>query len=300
MTSFSVDQIPSQAGRFAIVTGANSGIGYETALALALAGADVVVASRNPAKGEAAVARIQAAAPGAKVAFRQLDLADLASVRRFAEAIAAERPAIDLLVNNAGVMAPEVRLETKDGFELQFGTNYLGHFALTAHLLPLLRQGNGPRVVHVSSIAARRGRIAFDDLQHRRRYRPFPVYGQSKLANLMFALELQRRSDTQGWGLMSIGAHPGVSATDLIANKPTRDARRIIPLIGQSQAAGALPILFAATAPEARGAGYYGPNGFFELKGAVTPARIVPRALDPVAGARLWDVSQELTRIRFG
>jgi len=309
MTEWTTRDIPPQAGRFAIVTGANSGIGYETALALASAGAEVVVAARNPAKGEAAVARIKAAAPAAKVAFRPLDLADLASVRRFAESIAADRPAIDLLVNNAGVMAPEVRMETKDGFELQFGTNYLGHFALTAHLLPQLRQGSGPRVVHVSSIAARRGRIAFDNLQHLKHYRPFPVYGQSKLANLMFALELQRRSDAQGWGLLSIGAHPGVSATELIANTPTRDGRvawlqhlgrRVIPLIGQSQAAGARPTLFAATAPTARGGGYYGPNGWFELKGAVAPARIVPRALDPAAGARLWDVSQELTHLRFG
>lgn len=309
MTEWTTRDIPPQAGRFAIVTGANSGIGYESALALAAAGADVVLAARSPAKGEAAVARIKALTPGAKVAFRRLDLADLGSVRSFAAAIADEHPTLDLLVNNAGVMAPQVRQQTRDGFELQFGTNYLGHFALTAHLLPLLRRGDRPRVVHVSSLAARRGRIAFDDLQRTRRYRPFPVYGQSKLANLMFALELQRRSDAAGWGLMSNAAHPGASATALFANVPTRDARTplglrftrwLAPFLSQSAADGALPTLYAATAPLARGSGYYGPDGFYELKGNVAPAKIVAPALDPAAAARLWDVSQELTRIQFG
>jgi len=305
---FSRRDIPSQAGRFAIVTGANSGIGYESALALAAAGAEVVLAARSQPKGEAAVARIQALAPGAKVAFRPLDLADLGSVRAFADGIAAEHRSLDLLINNAGVMTPQVRQETRDGFELQLGTNYLGHFALTAHLLPLLRAAQAPRVVNLSSLAHRAGRIAFDDLQSKRRYSPFRVYGQSKLAMILFAFELQRRSDAQGWGLMANATHPGWSRTELMRNVPTvsgqptllsRISLALAPFFSQSGAEGALPTLFAATAPEAKGSTYYGPGGWAELTGPVSVSKLSRAARDSAAAARLWDVSQELTRVHF-
>ena len=305
---FSRQNIPSQAGRFAIVTGANSGIGYESALALAAAGTEVVLAARSAPKGEAAAAHIIALVPGAKVRFRALDLADLGSVRAFADGIAAEHRSLDLLINNAGVMTPQVRQETRDGFELQFGTNYLGHFALTAHLLPLLRQGSAPRVVNLSSLAHRIGRIAFDDLQSRRRYSPARSYGQSKLAMILFAVELQRRSEAQGWGILSNATHPGWSRTELMRNVLRANGRvpllsrvafALAPFLGQSGAEGALPTLFAATAPEAKGSAYYGPGGWAELTGPVSVSKLSTAARDPAVAARLWDVSQELTRVHF-
>lgn len=308
MTEWTTGDIPSQVGRLAIVTGANSGIGYESALALAAAGAEVVLAARSAAKGAAAVASIKALVPGAGVTFRPLDLADLASVRAFADAFTAEHQRLDLLINNAGVMTPQVRQETSDGFELQLGTNYLGHFALTAHLLPLLRRGSTPRVVNLSSLAHRAGSIAFDDLQSGRRYSPFRVYGQSKLAMILFAFELQRRSDAHGWGLMANATHPGWSRTELMRNVPTATGKpsfltkvslALAPWFSQSGAEGALPTLFAATAPDAKGGAYYGPGGWAELTGPVAPAKLSPAAKDQATAARLWDVSQELARVHF-
>jgi NAD(P)-dependent dehydrogenase (short-subunit alcohol dehydrogenase family) len=302
---WTIADIPSQAGKLAIVTGANGGLGYETALALAGASADVIVAARSEAKGQEAVEKIRALSPGAKVSFGHLDLASLASVAEFARKIAGEHPAVDLLVNNAGVMSPPKRQTTADGFELQFGVNYLGHFALTEHLLPLLRRGREPRIVNLSSLAHRGGALHFDDLQWERRYRPWPAYSQSKLAMLMFAFELQRRSDAGGWGLMSNAAHPGYSRTDLIANGPGADGAlakigaMLQPFFSQSAAAGALPSLFAATAPEAKGGGYYGPKGFYELKGPATSAYVAPQAKDADAAKRLWEVSERLTGVRF-
>jgi NAD(P)-dependent dehydrogenase (short-subunit alcohol dehydrogenase family) len=209
------------------------------------------------------------------------------------------------LINNAGEMALPKRQATADGSEMQFGTNYLGHYALTAHLLALLRRGDQPRVVNVSSLTHRWGAINFDDLQSQRSYAPAKAYSQSKLAMLMFALELQRRSDAAGWGLMSNAAHPGYARTDLIANGP--GARGLLwqinkllrPYISQSAAEGALPTLFAATSPEAKAAGYYGPNGFYELKGLPVPTKIMPQAEDAAAAARLWDVSAALTGVSF-
>ena len=298
--------MPPQCGRYALVTG-TGGLGYETALALAGAGASVLVAGRNAAKGDEALDRIRRAHPAADIAFAPLDLASLASIAAFAERMAAGDRPIDLLVNNAGVMTPPDRRLTADGFELQFGTNHLGHFALTGRLLPLLRRGATPRVVTVSSGAHHVGRIDFDNLQWERRYSPFIAYGASKLANLMFALELQRRSEVAGWGLMSLAAHPGYARTDLIANGPGLDSwmskigRTLIePWASQSAAAGALPQLFAATSPDAVGGGYYGPSRLMELVGPPGPARVAQRARDRATAKRLWEVSEQLTGVDFG
>jgi NAD(P)-dependent dehydrogenase (short-subunit alcohol dehydrogenase family) len=305
MTGWTTADIPSQNGRTAVITGATGGLGYETALALAGAGAVVVLTGRNDAKGRHAIEQIRGRFPDARISYETLDLASLASVADFAARFAAAHAALDLLINNAGVMALPKRQATADGFEMQFGTNYLGHYALTAHLLALLRRGDQPRVVNVSSLTHRWGAINFDDLQSQRSYAPAKAYSQSKLAMLMFALELQRRSDAAGWGLMSNAAHPGYARTDLIANGP--GARGLLwqinkllrPYISQSAAEGALPTLFAATSPEAKAAGYYGPNGFYELKGPPVPAKIMPQAEDAAAAARLWDVSAALTGVSF-
>lgn len=292
--------IPPQQGRTAVVTGVG-GLGFETGLALARAGGEVVLAGRNPDKGRNAVEQIRQAVPGAKLRFERLDLADLASVEAFATRLLAARQPLDLLVNNAGVMTPPVRQETRDGFELQFGVNYLGHFALTLRLLPLLLDAPAPRVVSVSSVAHRQGALAFDDLQSERRYNPRLAYAQSKLAMLMFALELDRRAEWTAGRLRSIAAHPGVARTDLFTNGPGTKGmaafvgRALLPLIGQSAADGALPLLFAATAPEAQTGRYYGPAGFAELKGPPTEAVMSAQAKDMAAARRLWEVSETLT-----
>jgi NAD(P)-dependent dehydrogenase (short-subunit alcohol dehydrogenase family) len=230
MASWTTKNIPPQNGRCAVVTGAG-GLGFEDALALARAGAEVIIASRDPGKGAEAVAQIRQAVPAANVRFERLDLASLASVADFATRVRAQRTSLDLLINNAGVMTPPMRQATADGFELQLGTNYLGHFALTAHLLPLLRKGQDARVVTLSSVAARGGKIDFDNLNAERGYQPMPVYGQSKLACLMFALELQRRSDAAGWGVTSIAAHPGIARTELLFNAPRPAQTLCVPLL---------------------------------------------------------------------
>ena len=304
MANWTIADIPPQCGKLAVVTGGTGGLGYETALALAQAGAEVVLTGRNDAKGREAIAKIRGKVPGAKIGYETLDLANLASVTNFTERFAAEHASIDLLVNNAGVMALPTRQTTADGFEMQFGTNYLGHYALTAQLLPWLRRGREPRVVNLSSIAHRTGFIHFSDLQGERLYSPWKAYSQSKLAMLMFALELQRRSDAAGWNLMSNAAHPGWARTDLIANGPgsgliSLASQFAAPLFSQSAENGALPTLFAATSPQAKPGGYYGPNGLSELKGPPAPAGIMPQARDAAAAARLWDVSQQLTGISF-
>lgn len=303
MTRWTASNIPSQHGRSAVVTG-TGGLGYEDALALAAAGGNVILAGRDARKGAQAVDGIRAKTASTTVWFERLDLADLGSIATFVERIATRQEGLDLLINNAGVMTPPERLETADGFELQLGTNYLGHVALTARLLPLLRSGKNPRVVTVSSIAAPRGAINFADLNAERSYEPFPVYARSKLACLMFALELQRRSDAAGWGLTSIAAHPGVSRTGLIHNGAGSRSlagrvRSYLPFLFQPVARGALPTLYAATAPDARPGGYYGPNGIAELRGYPMEAKIPPQALDEAVAARLWDVSLELTGAHF-
>jgi NAD(P)-dependent dehydrogenase (short-subunit alcohol dehydrogenase family) len=291
-------KIPSQLGRSAVVTGATGGLGYETALALARAGAEVILTGRDDGKGRSAIEKISRDVSGARISYERLDLANLESIADFSQRMHS-RQSLDLLINNAGVMALPRRQTTPDGFEMQFGTNYLGHFALTARLIPLLRRAREPRVVNVSSLAHRTASIDFDDLQAARAYSPWRAYGQSKLAMLMFALELQRRSDASGWNLTGNAAHPGFARTGLFASGPggllSLASDFAAPFLGQSATDGAQPILFAATSPEAKPGAYYGPDGIGELRGAPAPALIAPRARDAATAARLWDVSEQLT-----
>jgi len=304
MKSWSASDIPSQKGRSAIVTG-TGGLGYETVLALARAGGEVIIAGRDRQKGVAAVGSIRRELGSADVRFEQVDLADLASVQAFGERLRGQRRSLDLLVNNAGVMTPPRRETTKDGFEMQLGTNYLAHFALTRRLMPLLREGNGARVVTLSSVAARAGAIDFDDLNAERGYKPMPAYSQSKLACLMFAFELQRRSAAGGWGVASIAAHPGISRTALLHNAPGRWSgvgalRSALWFLFQPAAQGALPTLFAATSSEAKPGGYYGPTRLGETRGPPAAAKVPPQALDDAAAARLWRYSETMTGATFG
>jgi NAD(P)-dependent dehydrogenase (short-subunit alcohol dehydrogenase family) len=301
MSKWTFRNIPSQRGRSAVVTG-TGGLGLETALALARAGADVVIAGRNPDKGAKAVEEIRETAPAAQVRFSKVDLANLGSIAQFAAQLGQERDSIDLLVNNAGVMRTPERRETSDGFELQLGTNYLGHFALTAHLLPLLKRGQKPRVVTVGSVAARWGAINFDDLQAERGYKPMQVYSQSKLACIIFAFELNRRSEAAGWGVASLAAHPGISRTDLIPNGPGWSslpgfARRYLWFLYQPAWQGALPTLFAATDPAARSGLYYGPDRLAGTRGYPTLEKAPSQALDIAVAVRLWETSMELTHV---
>jgi NAD(P)-dependent dehydrogenase (short-subunit alcohol dehydrogenase family) len=305
MSQWSAKDMPAQTGRQVVITGATGGLGFETALALAATGADVVLTGRNAEKGRLALAAIRARHPAATVRYEHLDLANLNSIAEFAERLNHDQGSLDLLVNNAGVMTPPNRERTADGFELQFGTNYLGHFALTARLMPSLLRRTAPRVVNLSSLAHRGGAIHFDDLQWLRRYKAWAAYGQSKLAMLMFAFELQRRSDAHGWHITSLAAHPGFARTDLIANGPGSSGllaslgTLFKPLMSQSAADGALPILYAATALHAEAAGYYGPRGIYELKGPVAPALVARQAKDERAAAKLWRVSEQLTGLDF-
>lgn len=303
MANWTTSDIPSLQGRTAVVTG-TGGLGFEDAKALAKAGARVILAGRNPSRGAAAVEQIRQLTPGCDVCFKQLDLASLASIAAFAKRLGDSDGHIDLLINNAGVMTPPRRQETADDFELQFGTNHLGHFALTAQLLPLLRKGDQPRVVSLSSIAARQGAIDLSDLQSTRGYKPMVAYSQSKLACLMFALELQRRSNTAGWGIRSIAAHPGISRTELLPNGAGKwsaagSARRFLWFLFQPAAQGALPTLFAATAPQAQGGAYYGPNKLSETRGYPVLARTPLQAMDQGMARRLWNESERLTGLSF-
>ncbi len=304
MTKWNETDISDQRGRSAVVTG-TGGLGLEIALLLARAGCNVTIAGRNPQKGADAVSRVQRAVPYAAMRFEKLDLADLSSVFSFARRMNSDGESLDVLVNNAGIMVPPERQETQDGFELQFGTNYLGHFALTAQLMPLLSKGTDARVVTVSSVAARAGKINFDDINSKTHYRPMEAYSQSKLACLMFALELQDRSRAAGWGVSSIAAHPGISRTDLLHNAPGRNsvhglARTFLWFLFQPVAQGALPQLFAATSKDAKSGGYYGPDRLGETRGHPQPARIPPQALDRVACKRLWEVSERMTGLPIG
>jgi NAD(P)-dependent dehydrogenase (short-subunit alcohol dehydrogenase family) len=304
MASWTLSDIPSLGGRTAVITGAG-GLGYQDALGLTRAGAHVILAGRNAIKGAAAVQEIRKSMPKASIRFQVLDLANLQSITAFGTRIRGESQSIDLLINNAAVMAPPHRLATADGFELQFGTNYLGHFALTCELLSLLRKSKKPRVVNVSALAARDGVINFEDLQAERNYRPWVVYCQSKLANLLFSFELQRRSDAAGWGLTSIAAHPGISRTDLVANGFGRNSatslmmRLVGPLLFQTAAQGALPTLYAATSPLAKPGAYYGPNSRSEMRGTPALSKVPPRAEDMDVAQRLWELSERLTHLTF-
>ncbi|GJE47770.1 hypothetical protein GOFOIKOB_0795 [Methylobacterium tardum] len=303
-TRWTTRSMPSQAGRCAVVTGATSGIGYEAALALAGAGAEIILAARDAAKSERAMASIRRRHPGARLAFQPLDTARLASVRAFGERWQSEGRPIDILLLNAGIATVPNREATEDGFERQLGTNYLGHFALTGLLLPFVRQDAASRIVEVASLAHRPGRIHFDDLQLARSYGPQRAYRQSKLAMLMFGLELDRRLKAAGSPIRSVPAHPGAARTDVFrrgdrAGPVQRLAgHAIFSVIGQSAAQGALPLLFAATAPEAEGGAYYGPDGIWELKGHPTRADIAAHARDKGTAERLWSVSEALTGIR--
>jgi NAD(P)-dependent dehydrogenase (short-subunit alcohol dehydrogenase family) len=295
--------IPDQSGRRAVVTGATSGLGFETALELARHGASVTLAVRDAARGSAAAGAIRDRSPGAAVAVGRLDLADLSSVRAFA---AGWKGSLDVLVNNAGVMALPHGL-TADGFEMQLGTNHLGHFALTGLLLPALLAGRHARVVTVSSTAHRTGAIDLDDLQGERRYGRWDAYGRSKLANLLFAFELQRRIDAAGLDLRSVAAHPGYAATNLQAAGPRMEGRALRQaffaagnlLLGQPAARGALPQLYAATAEDVRGGEYFGPRGPLESRGSPTRVRASARANDPELAKRLWEISEELTGVTY-
>lgn len=303
MRKWTVADIPRQDGQSALVTG-TGGLGLEVARALAGAGADVVIAGRDGRKGAAAVSRILSDVPAASVRFEPLDLASLASVAHFAERMRARQPQLDLLVNNAGVMVPPERHETADGFELQFGTNHLGHFALTGQLLPLLRASEHARVVSVSSVAARAGSTDWDDWNARADYTPMPVYARSKIACLMFALELERRSTAAGWPISSMASHPGIARTELLHNGPGRGsahsiARTLLPFLFQPAAQGALPLLFAASAPNAQAGGYYGPDRWGETRGHPAPAKVPSQALDQQAAEQLWTLSQDATGVRF-
>ncbi|GAA3826448.1 SDR family oxidoreductase [Sphaerisporangium flaviroseum] len=302
-------QIPDQTGMLAVVTGANSGIGFETARRLALAGADVVLAVRDPAKGDRAVANISAAGPKGTVSAEPLDLAALDSVAAFAESMNGRGRPIDILVNNAGIMAVPKRHTTADGFELQLGTNYLGHFALTGRLLPLLLKAGSPRVVHVSSGLAQIGKIDFNDLQSERKYRPWGAYAQSKLANLLFAREMRRLSAQHGWGILSAASHPGFTRTNLQTTGPnlgrgadrpdfTALFARVTRTVMEPEQ-GALATVYAATAPDVAGGRYYGPDGRFGLVGMPAVAKMPRRAYDEATAARLWETAERLTGVPF-
>jgi NAD(P)-dependent dehydrogenase (short-subunit alcohol dehydrogenase family) len=291
------EDVPGQQGRLALITGANTGLGFETARVLAARGASVVLAVRDTDKGKRAAARIAAASPGADLTVQPLDLASLESIRAAAGELRATHPRIDLLINNAGVMFPP-RQTTGDGFELQFGTNHLGHFALTGLLLQQMLPVPGSRVVTVSSLAHRiRARVNFDDLQSERSYSRVAAYGQSKLANLMFTYELQRRLSGAGTTI-AVAAHPGLASTELTRNSPAI-AAFANALISQKAAMGALPILRAATDPGVLGGQYYGPRGPLGARGYPTLAQSSRQSHDTALQHRLWTVSEQLTGITF-
>jgi len=297
MAHWTFNDIPDQTGRITIITGANTGIGLETAKMLALKGANVVLACRNLEKGKTAIERILAEKPSGKVTLEALDLSDLESVKTFAEWFAGAHDRLDLLIENAGVMIPPFS-QTKQNFELQFGTNHLGHFALAARLFPLLAKTPASRLVVVSSTAQNFGKIDFDDLNwEKRSYSPFRAYGQSKLANIMFTLELSRRLAEAGSQVRVTAAHPGYTATDL--QRHSSFASFFNPLVAMKPHDGALPTLRAAVDPAAESGTYWGPKNFFEMNGPPAPAKISKRGLVAADAARLFDVSEKLTGVAF-
>ena len=317
--SWQASDIPPLADKRALVTGANSGIGYHAALTLARKGAHVMLACRDRQRGADALQRIKSDSPGAAAELVILDLSSLASVRSFAaQEIAQNRP-LHILINNAGVMAPPQRLETADGFELQFGTNVLGHFALTGLLMPALELAasesaganestDPPRIVTIASIAHKGGRLNFDDLQSSKDYSPRKAYQQSKLANLMLAFELDRRLRAAHSRILSVAAHPGVASTNIFRTGSYSPVERtirnlaghIIGIVLNTDSEGALPTLYAATAQDAQPGGYYGPQGLLEARGHhVGPAKVAPQARDCNAAGRLWKAAEELTGVRY-
>lgn len=297
----------SRKNKLAIITG-TGGLGLQTAIKLAAMQIDIIVAGRNPEKGEKAIAAIRQSTPDATAVFEPLDLASLASVRSFSERIADTCESVDILINNAGIMAPPDKILTADGFELQFGTNYLGHFALTQQLHPLLKNSGSARVVSVSSLAYRATKIDDKTFVDTESYKPFIAYAESKLAQLLFALELQRRSDLCKWHIRSSAAHPGFAATDIFSNQKGGMSRTLLnavskylvhPLLGQSAADGARPIAYAATSDDAQGGILYGPGGLFEMSGPPAISTLDKQAKNPGLAASLWTMSEELTGLKF-
>ncbi|MDQ6777488.1 MAG: oxidoreductase [Actinomycetota bacterium] len=300
---WTAQDIPDQTGRLAVVTGANSGLGLVAARELARAGATVIVACRNAAKGEQALDTIRSAVPGARTEVQQLDLADLASVRAFAARVTEANERVDLLINNAGIMAPP-RRTTVDGFESQLGTNHLGHFALTGLLLAPLLAAPNPRVVTLSSAVHGIGRIDFDDLQSERRYQRWRAYGQSKLANLLFTFELQHRASAAETDLESMAAHPGYAATNLQTAGPEVAVERwgmalANRVIAQNADMGALPTLYAATVPDLPGGTFVGPGAWRGMRGYPRVTTAGAHAYDTGTAIRLWQVSEELTGVHY-
>jgi NAD(P)-dependent dehydrogenase (short-subunit alcohol dehydrogenase family) len=293
---WSAERLPEQSGRIAIVTGANSGIGFETARVLAEKGATVNMACRNLAKANPKADEIRERHPGAKVEVMQLDLADLESVRSFADAFRAKYDRLDLLINNAGVMVPPYG-KTVQGFETQFGINHLGHFALTGALLDLLTDTPGSRVVNVSSMAHRIGKIDFSNLNWDKGYNAQAAYGQSKLANLLFTYELQRRLKKAGKDTLSVAAHPGWTETNL--QQHSSSFMFLNKFFAQDALMGALPTLYAAAEPDVHGAQYYGPSGFLEMNGPPKRVKSNKRSHDQNVAERLWHISEDLTGVRF-
>ena len=295
MAKWTANDIPDLSGKTAVVTGANSGLGYETALALARHGASVVMACRDEGRGTEAVERLRTEAPDASVELSLLDLADLTSVRKFAESLAGERNQLDILVNNAGVMALPERRQTADGFEMQLGTNHFGHYALTGLLLPQLQARPGSRVVSVTSFGHKVGRMNFDDLQWEKSYRKWLAYGRSKLANLLFTFELDRRARAGGSAIIAAVAHPGYANTNLQSGTSFQWSN----FMAQSSADGALPQLYAATAPDVQGGQFFGPGGFMEQRGAPKRVKAAKKAYDTEDARRLWEVSEQLTGVTY-
>lgn len=310
MSSHATVAVPDLSGVRAVITGGSDGIGFGLAGRLAGAGAEVILPVRNPTKGEAAAERIRSTVPGSRVSIRHLDLSSLQSVADFATELLDEGKPVQLLINNAGVMNPPSRQTTEDGFELQWGTNHLGHFALTARLLPLLSAGQA-RVTTQSSVAAGSNRINWDDLDFEHSYSAGRAYSQSKIANLLFGLELNRRSRAAGWGLTSNVAHPGVTATNLLAAQPgmgrssdTASVRVIRFLarrgiLAQTVEHGLLPALYAGVDPSSEGGKFYGPSGFRNLSGPPAEQQVYRPAANPVDASRLWDLSEVLVGVEF-
>nr|WP_294914159.1 SDR family oxidoreductase [uncultured Neokomagataea sp.] len=303
-------------GKTALITGSTGGLGFETAVSLAARGASVIISGRSLEKGRTALEQLRYRVPAAQARFEVLDLASLASIADFAGTLRAQGDPLHFLANNAGVMAPAQRLTTKDGFELQFGTNHLGHFALTGRLLPLLAKGEA-RIMTVASLAAKRGVLPFGDLNARHRYQAFERYRQSKLANLLFALELDRRARNAPWPIHSRAAHPGWAASNIMTNNAaldrhstfvTRAARhtlrrvgwKVFTFMGQDVAQGAEPLLYALTSPNAQDGAYYGPKDREERRGPPAEAFIPPQAHDLETARRLWTVSETMTGVKYG
>lgn len=306
MHEWSWEKMPELSGKLAVITGANAGLGFETTRMLTARGARVVMACRSVDKAEEAQAKIKAEFPYARLEFLPLDLANLASVRKFAEKFHTVYDRLDILVNNAGVMAIPFT-KTVDGFEMQFGTNHLGHFALTAQLFPLIAKTPNSRVVQVSSNAGKFGRMRFDDPNWSVGYEKWAAYGQSKLANLLFMRELSQRLQARQYDILSVAAHPGYADTDLQMLGPrlegSKFAEKIMTMgnkyFAQPAPMGALPIAYAASMPDVKCGEYFGPSGFLEFKGYPKRAEMTKRALNPEAGERLWDLSLELTKVKF-